>query len=142
METVQLVDTVVAETGMSEAEINARVAFDGLNYEQFSHNDDHAWINNLKTHLTSFKNNPSNEEKDALFERFSALEDKDGFIRSCLSNDDFTQFKYLDEAFEYYDKSQLRKAIMNHPKLKKGKVAKKFFLKELVLSFFNVLIML
>ena len=127
VETVQLVDTVVAETGVSEAEINARVAFDGLNYEEYSHNADHAWINNLKTHLTSFKNNPSNEEKGALFERFSALEDKDGFIRSCLSNHDFTKFKNLDEAFEHYDKSQLRKAITTHLKLKKVKLPPKFF---------------
>ena len=116
VEPFQLVDTVVAETGVSDAEKNAMDAFNELNYEQYSLNNDHAWINELKIHLTSFKNNPSNEEKDALFKRFSALKGKDGFIRSCLSNDDFTQFKYLDEAFEHYDKSQLKKAIMNHLK--------------------------
>ena len=91
---------MVAETGVSEAEIKARVAFDGLNYEEYLHNDDHTWINELKTHLTSFKNNPSNEEKDALFERFSVLQDQDGLIRSCLYNANFTQFKCLDGVFE------------------------------------------
>lgn len=60
-----------------------------------------------------------------LFERFSALEDKDDFIRSCLSSANFTQFKYLDDAFEHYNKSQLRKAITSN--LKKVTLPKNFF---------------
>ena len=62
-----------------------------------------------------------------LFERFSALEDKVDFIRSCLSSVNFTQFKYLDDPFEHYDKSQFRKAITNSPKLKSVKLPSKFF---------------
>ena len=46
---------MVAEKGVSDAEKNAMDAFNELNYEHYSLNNDHAWINELKIHLTSFK---------------------------------------------------------------------------------------